>query len=128
MHYASVYTSHENFIIWIINSRLLRLRWPIKVGCSANEDVRTVHQLMWIIFGSSSGRVRTWASAIWLQEPKGVINVNSRTKNVHSNVPMHMQTFSSKKCHFLFTQSARTNKHLCTKVLITQYLHNKPIF
>ena len=128
MHYASVYTSHENFIIWIINSRLLRLRWPIKVGCSTHEDVRTVHQLMWIIFGSSSGRVRTLASAIWLQEPKGVININSRTKNVHSNVPMHVQTFSSKKCHFLFTQSARTNKHLCTKVLITQYLHNKPIF
>ena len=68
------------------------------------------------------------ACTIWLQEPKGVINVNSRTKNVHSNVPMHIQTFSSKKCHFLFTQSARTNKHLCTKVLIAQYLHNKPIF
>ena len=128
MHYASVYTSHENFIIWIINSRLFRLRWPIKVGCSAHEDVRTVQQLMCIIFVSSRGRVRTLASAIWLQEPKGGHKRKFQNKKRAFKCSMHMQTFSSKKCHFLFTQSARTNKHLCTKVLIAQYLHNKPIF
>lgn len=98
VHYASVFTSHENFIIWIVNSRHFRLRWPIKVSCFAHEDVTTLQQLMRIIFGSSRGRVRQ--EQFDYKGPKGVINVNSRTKTCVQRFPCICKLFQVKNVMF----------------------------